>query len=930
MTRPGRFISSLSARKTLARGTMGAGLLLLLTFFSLPSGAAAPDAIPAPWLVLPTPRCVDYGPNDAFLPVKNVAIVRKPGGPYQTVRTPQGELEAGGSVIEEELAALLKEQGVTAQTVADTPEACAPFDTLILLGPPKHNAQTAVWFTRLGLAFTKWKDPRTPEEVFTDWPSLGPEGYVLKAAALDGKTVIILSGYDYDDARKLTRCAGTFYAFQSFRQLLVKEGDSLRVKTAEILDKPLLTVRGCYTGFDPDEKLQERCIDFIAQMKANQNIYWYGNSIGGYNGEAAARFRYPWKPEQLEVFRRMGKKCREHFITMVFCMNADHYTVDWATAKSFDGTRKDPLHYKLGHPVEPQFQEMWKKLGFDVKNDADILAAKFRQLDEAVPGAILQMMNEDDVFGLVHDEDKQFFATQTGDARQDSVNYGKARAQFLAALYKRVKELCPDYPGLMPVCPPDGVCYQFSLERNEQESQAFMQSMSATLKEQGLQDALPIITTGGGTEAEVIAAKQIDDFRGWCGGAPAVLCENSFPYGFHIGAFETDKAGPRFAWQTNKDYPSGYRDRELYKRLLGIHWNGLNDQHVLGWCEAQYLWNMLALDRAPLNALATRKVCSAESYPLVKSFYEEFDNAGCYLPDCQPPIHVLVVSDGLAFRGENVNGWQYNITYTDDRRREAQRLRAKWAALKPELEKRWDSPFEKASSFKSLGDRAHAFCNVYLAYGYLQGWEGPTPEAILEGPALRDLYLEAEEIQQRFFGGPDAIAGGTFVDRAEYTSTLHFLYTDGKMGLSPDHPSKAERYTDIWAKGLRDKFYTQAGAVTPAALPDGDAKIAGTWAKGEGTEGDRYRTVTNEATVVFEKPVDRPALLRVKLASASGALTDRTPVTLEGGGVLRSDVVCGARWITWQVSGQGPIERLSIKGEKPVRVYAVEIYKDKS
>jgi hypothetical protein len=108
-------------------------------------------------------------------------------------------------------------------------------------------------------------------------------------------------------------------------------------------------------------------------------------------------------------------------------------------------------------------------------------------------------------------------------------------------------------------------------------------------------------------------------------------------------------------------------------------------------------------------------VCSAEAYPLVKSFYEEFDNPGCYLPDCQPPIHVLVVSDGFAFRSEGQNGWQYDIKYTDDRRREAQRLHDKWARLKPELEKHWDAPFERTASTKYLGDRAHAFCTVYLA-----------------------------------------------------------------------------------------------------------------------------------------------------------------------------------------------------------------------
>lgn len=931
MRRSGRENRVLRVWGFFARGTKSVGLVALFSFFSLPGGeAAVSEGIPSPWVVLPVPRYVEYGPNDAFLPLKNVAIVRAPGSPYQTVRSPQGELDADSTIIEEELVAILEEYGVTAQTVPDTPEACVSFATLILLGPPDRNAQTAEWFARLDLSFDRWKDTRAADETFADWPSLGPEGYVLKTGAVDGKTIVILAGYDFDDARKKTRCAGTFYALESFRQLLAKEGDTLEVKAAEILDKPLVAVRGCYSGFDPDEKQEWRNIAFMARMKANQNIYWYGNSLAGYNAEAASRFRYPWKPEQLEVYARIGRYCREHFITMVFCMNPDHYNVDWAAAKSFDGSRKDPLHYNLEHPVEPEFQEMWKRLGFEVKNDVDILAAKFRQLSEAVPGAMLQVMNEDDVFGLVHEEDQRLFGAQTGDPVQDAVNYGRVRAQFLAALYKRLEELCPDYPGLMPVCPPDGLCYQFALERDEQHSQAFMQSLGATLKERSLRDALPLITTGGGTAAEVIAGKQIDDFRNWSAGAPVVLHDNNFPQGFHVGAYETDKAGARFAWQANLDYPSGYRDPELYKKLIGIHWNGLNDQHVLGWCQAQYMWNMAALDRETLNALAVRKVCSAAAYPLVKSFYEEFDNPACYLPDNQPPLHVLVVSDGIAFRSEGQYGWQYDIKYRDDTRRAAQRLREKWARLKPELEKGWDAPFERAVSLKYLGDRAYAFCAVYLAYGYLEGWEGRTAEASLEGASLRDLLIEAEEIQQRFFAGPDDMPDGPFVDRVAYSSALHFLYTDGKMEPSPELPSKAARYVDIWEKGLRDQFLTQVLAVSLAAVPDGDAQLSGAWGPPQESDGERYRMVDNEVSVSFDSPLDRPLLVRVKLGSAAESFTpEGTPVVLEAGGVEHHDVLCKARWLTWQLPGQGPVERLTIKGEKPVRVYAVEAYRNR-
>jgi len=914
-----------------SRGKEDTRPVALLAFFCLfASGATLAEEAPPSWVVLPIPRYADYQPADSFLPLIDVAVVRKPGGPYQTLRTPEGELDPSSTIVEEELVTILKEQGLTAQSVPDTPEACAPFGTLICLGPPDRNAQTEAWFKRFGLAFGRWKDSHTPEETFTDWPSLGSEGYLLKAGALDGKTIVLLAGYDFDEARHKVHCAGTFYALQSFRQLLVKEGGSVTVKAAEILDKPLLAIRGCYSGFDPDENLEWRNIAFMAQMKANQNVYWYGNCLAGYNAEAASRFRYPWKPEQLECFRRVGRYCRERFITMVFCMNPDHYNVEWAAAKTFDGSRKDPLHYDLTHPVEPEFQEMWRQLGFEVKNDVDILAAKIRQLLDAVPGALLQVMNEDDVFGLVHEEDKRLFGAQSGDPAQDAVNYGRARGQFLAALHERIKELCPDYPGLMPVCPPSQICYQLALERDEQHSQAFMRSLGTTLKELGLQGVMPLISTGGGTAAEVVAGEQIDDFRRWSAGAPVILHDNDFPQGFHVGAYETDRAGPRFAWQSNPDYPSGYRDRDLYKRLLGIHWNGLNDQHALGWCQAQYLWNMAALEREKMNALAVRKVSSAGAYRLVKSFYDEFDNPACYLPDNQPPLHVLVVSDRIAFCSEGQNGWQYNITYTDDMRREGQRLREKWVHLRPDLESRWDEPFERVASTKYLGDRAHAFCSVYLAYGYLQGWEGRTAEALLEGTPLRDLYLEADDIQERFFAGPDELAGRTCVDRGAYSSALHFIYTDGKMEPSPESPATAARYVDIWEKGLREGFFTQVLAVAPATVVDGFAALTGSWSSPQEADGESYWTLSDEGTVTFDQPLNAPLLVRVKLGSASGSFTERVPVVLEAGGAAHHDALCKPRWITWQIPGNGAVTDLTIEGQGPIRVYAVEVHKDKT
>ena len=113
----------------------------------------------------------------------------------------------------------------------------------------------------------------------------------------------------------------------------------------------------------------------------------------------------------------------------------------------------------------------------------------------------------------------------------------------------------------------------------------------------------------------------------------------------------------------------------------------MNDQHILGWSQAQYMWNMGALERDQMNSLAIRKSCSAEAYPTVRSFFEDFDTPVCYLPDNPPPYRILMVSDEVAFPGEGQYGWQYTIAYTDSMRLKAQQLRDKWTRLKPELDK---------------------------------------------------------------------------------------------------------------------------------------------------------------------------------------------------------------------------------------------------
>ena len=893
------------------------------------------ETVPPAWEILPIPRYVDYGAADSLVDAAKVAIVRRPGSMYQTVRDARGTLQGPSTVIEEELLGVLKEHGLSqVPCVSDTLPSYDAYDTLIVLGNPQHNALAAQLFAELHLSFANWDDPHTPEKDFQDWKDLGREGYLLKVGQAGGKNVVLLAGYDYDDARQQPYGAGTFYALQSFKQLIVQDGAQVRIKTAEVADKPLLAHRGCFTAFFPGEDLEWWKIKMMAAMKANANIYWYGDNVGAYSTGASAKFRYPWAPESLSVVGKFGQWCREHFISMNLCMNPDHYNCDWAAARTFDGTTKDPLHYDPQHAVEPQFRELWAKVGYDVKNDVDIVAAKFAQMNAALGGgATLIMQNEDDVFGLVHPDDKQRFQTETADPKQNAINYGKARAQFLIALYRRVRELAPDSYDVMPICLPDGLAYQTPLETNEFHSRDFMEALAAELREAGLQEKMPVTTSGGGTQAEVVGTQTIDNFRSWCAGSPAILVENNFALG-RIGAYETDPQGPRWPMQRSERYPAGFHDRELYRRLWGVQWN-MNSpvaMPIQAWCQSQYMWNMLALEKTKVDVLATRKVCSAASYPCVRSFFEEFSRPACYCPD-DGLAPMMVVCDTLAFPRKN---WQTVLTYTDDTRIAAQRVRDKFARLLPELAATWEDPLARHAALRELGYNAFNFCSIYLARGYIQGWkEAPAPpQDQLEGERLRDLYLEADEIQERYFNGPEELLGRSMISRNYYSSVLNRLYIP-TLQMPPKNPADAKDYVDIWKDGLLGTFFTPVSTLTLADVPDGDQRLVGSWGKSEEVAAERFRTIRGESRLTLDASASGRLLIRAKIGTAQTALVDApfgvdvtpaTPIHLVAGSALREDAVCRPRWITWLLPVGATVSELQLRADAPVRVYAVEVY----
>jgi hypothetical protein len=445
------------------------------------------------------------------------------------------------------------------------------------------------------------------------------------------------------------------------------------------------------------------------------------------------------------------------------------------------------------------------------------------------------------------------------------------------------------------------------------------------MRDAGVLDSTPILTTGGGVLAEVISNRNIDDFRNWFAADCKVLIhENNFVIG-RAGANETNPDGPRWPFQRSKDYPAGYRDKELYKGVWGIQWNGVTDVEVLGWCMGQYMWNMLALDKSKVDTLATRKVCSDRSYPLVKSFFEDFDRPIAYTPeDSVAPM--VVISDKIAFKNK---GWHYDITYTDDIRNEAQQLRHKLSTLLPRLEAEWEPNACKAESLKHPGYDAHNFCSIYLARGYIKEWTGggEHPKNLLSGNELRDLFLDAYDIDQRYFAGPDVVRGKGIIDRSAYVGSLNHLYVQ-KLQPPATAPADSPYHVDIWEAGLLGRFFDPVFAVVLADVPDGDRRLVGAWGKVEGADTNKFRTIAGQASIRLETPARGRLLVRMKLGTTATSLADSTKVILSAGQASHEDAVCKPRWITWFVPANENLSVLTLKTDKPVRVYAVELLEE--
>ena len=310
----------------------------------------------------------------------------------------------------------------------------------------------------------------------------------------------------------------------------------------------------------------------------------------------------------------------------------------------------------------------------------------------------------------------------------------------------------------------------------------------------------------------------------------------------------------------------------------------------------------------------------------MKSFYEGFDNPACYLPDCQPPYRLKTVSDRIVFPCE---GWVYTIAYTDSTRKECQRLRGKLATLVPQLKAQWNNPHERDTALASYAAYSDTFAAVYLANGYIRGWDDASPEETLQGDALRDLLLDADDIQERFFAGPEQAPGMPAVTHHFYTGSLRYLYTNGAFTPAPKSPAEAAYVVDIWKEGLETDFFECAVQWRSGDLPDDAPCLANGWGPAETGDDGTFRTVSGDAVFDVGALEGQHFLVRACLGTRATALTASTPITLTTGAATHTDAVCKPRWLNWLLPEGAQPTSIAIHTDGPVEVYEVAVYREK-
>ncbi|GAA2918842.1 beta-N-acetylglucosaminidase domain-containing protein [Streptomyces mexicanus] len=138
-----------------------------------------------------------------------------------------------------------------------------------------------------------------------------PEGYALKVTGGPAAHAqVALGGTD---------AAGQFYAVQTLRQLLERDGTGWRVAGAQVSDYPSMPLRGTIEGFygqpwTQAERLDQ--MDFYGDVKAN--TYVYAPKDDPYHRD---KWREPYPADKLAELGRLVERARANHVRFTFAVS---------------------------------------------------------------------------------------------------------------------------------------------------------------------------------------------------------------------------------------------------------------------------------------------------------------------------------------------------------------------------------------------------------------------------------------------------------------------------------------------------------------------------------------------------------------------------------------------------------------------------------
>lgn len=134
------------------------------------------------------------------------------------------------------------------------------------------------------------------------WQELGEEGYFLSVSGREGMPVIYIGANSEQ---------GRFYALQSLKQLLAREGGQLLLTGADILDKPVFARRGIAMGLQWFNN-RDLAVDRLSSLKCNY-AWSQGSFMGGIFGRD--KWRQPLSEGDKRTLSAYLENCRRNFIT---------------------------------------------------------------------------------------------------------------------------------------------------------------------------------------------------------------------------------------------------------------------------------------------------------------------------------------------------------------------------------------------------------------------------------------------------------------------------------------------------------------------------------------------------------------------------------------------------------------------------------------